>query len=196
MPCLWGHGMAETPLAKKLVAASPAPGSPGDTKTQEVAVSPALVTHGCGADLVGHRDRTMDGPVHKPRLSCYSPGLFLCTRLTPKCVQRPKTSAPKSVETSLDGGQGPVPEAASLGNTSRCLREQRGPSPGDIWEDWGEGSWDQLDKDTHADVLNLGAQPDSSALSAGRTREGLAPSPSQKPHSNGFSPSCIFLSFI
>ena len=34
-------------------------------------------------------------------------------------------------------------------STLRRLREQRGPSQGNIWQDWGKGSWDQLDKNTY-----------------------------------------------
>ena len=59
-------------------------------------------------------------------------------------------------------------------NTLCCLRERQGPSQKNIWQDWervvgliGQGHiWD---------VLNLGAQPDSSLLPVGRNRETLPP---------------------
>ena len=52
-------------------------------------------------------------PYGQPRLSCYSPGLFLCALLSR--TQRPKIYSSESVEISLDGGQEAVPWPASLG---------------------------------------------------------------------------------
>lgn len=122
--------------------------APGPREALEAVVPPSRWARH-RVDPVGqHRagERTADSP--RARARPFRSQAQVYFRALPTARTDPKYTVPRP-RSAPSRGAGASAEAASLGKGAALFTGATGFLPGNIWRDWGKGSWDQFGENTH-----------------------------------------------